>query len=126
MDLAMLADLSKWMEQTDLEEITLRKGKDRIMLKAGNEIDDSANIPVMPLKSISSPSIGLFRFAMPGRSRILSTGDKINRGDKLGWIETGQTREAVISQYTVNIKVIAIKDGQPAEYGQPLFFIETE
>lgn len=126
MDLEGLAALSKWLEGTDLEEITLRQGKDRITLKAGNDIEDSPNIPAMPLKSISSPSIGLFRFSMPGRSKTLSAGDKISRGDSLGWIETGQTREAVISQYTGNIKVIAIKDGQPAEYGQPLFFIEAE
>ncbi|MBO4555394.1 MAG: hypothetical protein J5706_01450 [Elusimicrobiales bacterium] len=126
MELATLAELSKWMEQTDLEEITLRQGNDKISFKAGNDCEETVIPQQSEIKIISAPSIGIFRFALPGRSKSIAAGDKINKGDEIGWMETGNAREAVISQYTGHIKIIAVKDGQPAEYGQPLFFIEPK
>jgi len=123
MDLSALAALSKWMEQTDLEEITLKHGKDKISFRTGN-FHEETEMPQAMVKSISAPSIGIFRFALPGRSKKLSSGDRINKDDELGWIETGSAREAVISPYSGTLKIIAVKDGQAAEYGQPLFFIE--
>lgn len=125
MDISALAELSKWMEQTDLEEIILRHGKDKITLKTGNS-EEEQKIPESPLRSVSSPSVGIFRFAKPGMSASLRQGSKISNGSILGWIETGRSWEPVKSACDGFIRIIAIRDGQPAEYGQPLFFIKTE
>jgi len=125
MDVIMLTALSKWMENTDLEEITWRSGKNKISLKTNNEPVESI-IPSSPLQPVLAPAIGIFRSSQPGQTNALTEGMKLSQGSELGWIETGKTREALKAPCQGNLKIIAIKDGQPAEYGQPLFFIEPE
>lgn len=125
MDVTTLTALSKWMENTDLEEVTWRCGKESISLKTSN-VSAASCMPVSRLQPVLSPSVGIFRSAVPGQTHNLQEGSKINKGGELGWLETGRTREPVQSPCSGTIKIIAIKDGQAAEYGQPLFFVETE
>ena len=44
MDVKTLTKLTKWMETTDLEEITWRNGEDKISLKLNNNPEQSAAI----------------------------------------------------------------------------------
>ena len=125
MDVTTLTALSKWMEDTDLDEVTWRHGKDSISLKTGN-IQSESCVPVSRLQPVLSPSVGIFRSSIPGHTSNLQEGSKTDKGAELGWIETGKNRESVQSPCAGILKIIAIKDGQAAEYGQPLFFVETE
>ncbi len=125
MDIENLASLSKWLEGTDLEEITLRFGKDRITLKTCNE-EIQPQIACTQLKSIQAPCIGIFRFAKPGTTSSIRQGASVSEGDILGWMETGREKTAIHADCPGKIKIITVQDGQAAEYGQPLFFIEPE
>ena len=125
MDVKTLSKLSKWMESTDLEEITWRYGEDKISLKINNNPEQSTAI-TSSLEPVLSPSIGLFRFSRPGKTNKLKEGDAVKKGQELGFLEVGKNCEIVDAPSDGIIKIITVEDGKPVEYGQPLFFLEPK
>lgn len=125
MDVKTLTKMTKWMEGTDLEEITWRSGDDKISLKLNNNPEHSAAI-ASSLEPVLSPSIGIFRFARPGKTNHLKEGASVKAGQELGVVEVGRDFKAVAAPSNGLLKIISIQDGKPVEYGQPLFFIEPK
>jgi len=125
MDVTTLTKLSKWMESTDLEEVTWAKGDDKISLKINNN-PERTNILTSTLEPIISPSIGMFHFSRLGKTNSIKENDTVVAGQELGVIEIGKNFESVITKSAGVIKLISIEDGKPVEYGQPLFFLEPK
>ena len=125
MDVKTLTKMTKWMESTDLEEITWRSGDDKISLKLNNNPAHSATIS-STLEPVLSPSIGIFRFARPGKTNHLKEGSAVKTGAELGVVEVGKDFKSVPAPSDGLLKIISIEDGKPVEYGQPLFFIEPK
>ncbi len=123
MDVKTLTKLTKWMETTDLEEITWRNGEDKISLKLNNNPEQSAAI-ASSMEPVLSPTIGIFRFARPGKTNHLKEGSSVKNGQELGVVEVGKDFKAVTAPSNGLLKIISIEDGKPVEYGQPLFFVE--
>lgn len=123
MDVKTLTKMTKWMETTDLEEITWKSGGDRISLKLNNTPEHSVTI-ASSLEPVLSPSIGIFRFARPGKTNHLKEGSTIKAGAELGVVEVGKELKSVTAASNGLLKIISIEDGKPVEYGQPLLFIE--
>lgn len=123
MDVKILAKLSKWMCSTDLEELTWESGENKISLKTNN-LPVETNIPASAVQPVLAPAIGIYHSAMLGSSNTFKEGQNIEKGQDLGWIETGKNREPILASCSGTLKISAAKDGQPTEYGQPLFFIE--
>lgn len=67
---------------------------------------------------IRSKDVGLFR-----TDASLSTGDKIEKGQKLGAIEAISVHHDLISSYSGSVVEVMVNDGDPVEYGQPLFVL---
>ncbi|HBA59354.1 MAG TPA: hypothetical protein DCZ92_00745 [Elusimicrobia bacterium] len=125
MDVKTLTKLTKWMESTDLEEITWKNGEDKISLKFNNNpvhnsVLSSAMEPVL------APSIGIFRFARPGKTNHLKEGASVKKGQELGIVEVGKDFKSVTAPANGLLKIISIEDGKPVEYGQPMFFVEPK
>lgn len=125
MDVKTLTKLTKWMETTDLEEITWRSGDDKISLRLNNNPEHSANFS-SNMEPVLSPSIGIFRFALPGKTNLLKEGSSVKAGQELGVVEVGKDFKSVTAPGAGLLKIISIQDGKPVEYGQPLFFIEPK
>lgn len=125
MDVKTLTKMTKWMETTDLEEITWRSGDDKISLKLNNNPDHSANFS-SNMEPVLSPSIGIFRFARPGKTNHLKEGAAVKAGQELGLVEVGKEFKPVTAHTNGLLKIISIQDGKPVEYGLPLFFIEPK
>lgn len=123
MDVKTLTKMTKWMESTDLEEITWKSGDDKISLKLNNNPEHSATIS-SSMEPVLAPSIGIFRFAQPGKTNHLKEGSTIKKGQELGLVEVGKDFKSVAAPSDGLLKIISIEDGKPVEYGQPLFFIE--
>ncbi len=123
MDVKTLTKITKWMETTDLEEITWRSGDDKISLRLNNNPEHNASI-ASSMEPVLSPSIGIFRFARPGKTNHLKEGSSVKAGVDLGVVEVGKDFKSVIAPSNGLLKIISIEDGKPVEYGQPLFFIE--
>lgn len=123
MDVKTLTKLTKWMETTDLEEITWKSGDDKISLKLNNNPEHNASI-ASSMEPVLSPSIGIFRFARPGKTNQLKEGSAVKQGQELGVVEVGKDFKSVTAPANGLLKIISIEDGKPVEYGQPLFFFE--
>ncbi len=123
MDIKTLTKISKWMETTDLEEITWKSGEDKISLKINNNPAHTATISTN-LEPVLAPSIGMFRFARPGKTNHLKEGASVKKGQELGVIEVGKDFKPVPAPADGLLKIISVEDSKPVEYGQPLFFVE--
>ena len=125
MDVKTLSKLTKWMETTDLEEITWRSGEEKISLKLNNNPMHNAAIS-STMEPVLAPSIGIFRFSRPGKTNHLKEGAALKKGQELGVVEVGKDFKPVLSPADGLLKIISIEDGKPVEYGQPVFFVEPK
>ncbi|MES2207115.1 MAG: acetyl-CoA carboxylase biotin carboxyl carrier protein [Pseudomonadota bacterium] len=73
---------------------------------------------------IKSPMVGTFyRAASPGAKPFAEIGQTIKVGDVLCIIEAMKLMNEIEAETSGVIKSILIENGQPVEYGQPLFLI---
>ena len=83
---------------------------------------DSSN-----LVTISAPLVGTFyASAKPGEPPFINKGDTINQGQSICIIEAMKIFNEIESEYNGKIVDILISDGDPVEYGQPLFTLKDE
>ncbi|HOW88742.1 MAG TPA: biotin/lipoyl-binding protein [Elusimicrobiales bacterium] len=123
MDVKTLSKITKWMESTDLEEVTWKNGGDKISLKVNNTPEPHSKFS-SSVVTVSAPSIGVFRFARPGKANAVKQGMTVKKGAELGVVEAAKEFKPVSAPVDGNLKIVSVEDGQTVEYGQPLFFIE--
>ena len=68
--------------------------------------------------------VGTFRRSVSkGRPPLIMLGNHIKPGDPLAVVECMKIPTDVVSYCAGEVKEILVEDGQPVEYGQPLFSI---
>jgi len=73
---------------------------------------------------VKSPMVGTFyRSASPGSKAFVDVGQSVNSGDTLCIIEAMKLLNEIESDKTGTITAILVENGQPVEFGQPLFVI---
>lgn len=73
---------------------------------------------------VKSPMVGTFyRSASPGSKPFVDVGQNVNTGDTLCIIEAMKLLNEIDADQTGVIKAILVENGQPVEFGQPLFVI---
>ena len=73
---------------------------------------------------VKSPMVGTFyRSASPGAKAFVDVGQTVNSGDTLCIIEAMKLLNEIESDQAGVIKAILVENGQPVEFGQPLFII---
>jgi acetyl-CoA carboxylase biotin carboxyl carrier protein len=82
--------------------------------------------PIAPTGHVvKSPMVGTFyRSAQPGAEPFVTVGSTINEGDTLCLIEAMKLLNEIEADKGGTVKAILVENGQPVEYGQPLFVIE--
>ena len=74
---------------------------------------------------LKSPMVGTFyRAPSPGSPPFVEIGQAVTKGQTLCIIEAMKLMNEIESDATGTIKAILVENGQPVEYGQPLFLIE--
>ena len=74
---------------------------------------------------VKSPMVGTFyRSASPGAKPFVEVGDTVKVGDTLCIVEAMKLMNEIESDKAGVIKAILTENGQPVEFGQPLFLIE--
>lgn len=74
---------------------------------------------------ITSPMVGTFyRSPSPGAKHFVELGQHVNVGDTVCIIEAMKMLNQIEADYAGNIKAIMVENGQPVEYGQPLFVVD--
>ena len=70
------------------------------------------------------PMVGTFyRAASPGAEPFMEIGSSLKAGQTLCIIEAMKLLNEIESDATGVIKAILVENGQPVEYGEPLFII---
>ena len=73
---------------------------------------------------VTSPMVGTFyRASAPGEAPFVEIGDSVTVGAALGIIEAMKLMNEIDSDAAGAVKAILVENGQPVEYGQPLFVI---
>ncbi|MDO4636704.1 MAG: acetyl-CoA carboxylase biotin carboxyl carrier protein [Lautropia sp.] len=76
-------------------------------------------------KTVKSPMVGtLYRAPTPEAEPFVSVGSTVKVGDTLCIIEAMKLMNEIDSEFSGTIVEVLVENGQPIEYGQPLFIIE--
>lgn len=148
MDLRKLKTLIELVEGSGIAELEISEGEERVRITrtvaAAQQIYAAAPQPAAapaapppaaaaaePAKPaapeghvVKSPMVGTFyRSASPGSKPFVDVGQNVNSGDTLCIIEAMKLLNEIDADQTGVIKAILVENGQPVEFGQPLFVI---
>lgn len=74
---------------------------------------------------VKSPMVGTFyRSAQPGSDPFVQVGSEVKEGATLCIIEAMKLLNEIEADKAGVVRAILVENGQPVEYGQPLFVIE--
>src|SRR5258707_1942403 len=75
--------------------------------------------------TLKSPMVGTFyRAPSPGAPAFVEVGQSVTKGQTLCIIEAMKLLNEIECDQSGTVKAILVENGQPVEYGQPLFLIE--
>lgn len=151
MDLRKLKTLIELVEASNIAELEISEGEERVRITRSvalgqqmfaaqpqPQIMTAAAAPVAAVAApveaakpatveghiIKSPMVGTFyRSSSPGAKAFVDVGQNINSGDTLCIIEAMKLLNEIDSDFAGVVKAILVENGQPVEYGQPLFVI---
>jgi acetyl-CoA carboxylase biotin carboxyl carrier protein len=76
-------------------------------------------------RSVTAPMVGTFyASSSPGSKAFVEIGSEVNIGDTLCIIEAMKMMNQIESDKAGRVTAILVKNGEPVEFGQPLFVIE--
>lgn len=77
------------------------------------------------LHTIKSPMVGTFyRASGPDAAPFCQVGDRVNPNSVLCIVEAMKLMNEIKAEMSGTVRKILVENGQPVEYGQPLFAIE--
>ncbi len=151
MDLRKLKSLIELFESSDIGELEIAEGEERVritrappsatpstVLQAAPQpqvvVADApvkapeAMPPAVPVEAeghvVKSPMVGTFyRAGAPGSKAFVEVGDSVQVGDPLCIIEAMKLMNEIEADQAGVVKAILAENGQPVEYGQPLVVI---
>ena len=143
MDLRKLKTLIDLVSESGVAELEITEGDDRVKIvnrvgaapvvaaapaaaPAPAATSESAAAPVVAedTRTINSPMVGTFyRAPSPGAKPFADVGQKVKAGDTVCIIEAMKLLNEIETEYDGVIKEILVENGQPVEFGQPLFVI---
>ncbi len=146
MDIRKIKKLIELLQESDIAEIEIHEKDESVRISrhgsqppqyvaAPAPIAAPAAVAASPAEpdgvaeisghTVDSPMVGTFyRAPSPGASAFVEVGQSVNVGDTLCIIEAMKLLNQIEADKTGVIKSIHAENGQPVEYGQPLFVIE--
>jgi acetyl-CoA carboxylase biotin carboxyl carrier protein len=146
MDLRKLKKLIDLVEESGISELELTEGEEKVRISrtitsaapvtqyvaapapvaapAAAAPVANAPAPEPEGKIVKSPMVGTFyRASSPDAKAFVDVGSSINAGETVCIIEAMKLLNEIESEYAGVIKKIFVENGQPVEYGEPLFLI---
>ncbi len=141
MDLKVVKAIYKFIKETDIVEIEVEGPEGKVKLKRGSAsaalAESESEPPSAPkraapkaapdnIKIMTSPMVGTFFSASsPDVSPFVEVGSTIKKGQPMCIIEAMKLMNEVESEYGGKVVSVLVENGQPVEYGEPLFNIEV-
>lgn len=150
MDIRKVKKLIELLEESGISEIEIREGEETVRISRHSQgaapmvysqapismsaIAASVAAPPAPAvaapaipagHTVMSPMVGSFyRAAAPGSKPFVEVGQRVNVGDVVCIIEAMKMLNQIESDKAGVITAILVENGEPVEYGEPLFVIE--
>ena len=149
MDLRKLKKLIDLVEQSGISELEITEGEETVRISRASSqpvyaqhpqahhipVSASAAMPAAAAQAataeepsghvLKSPMVGTFyRSPSPGAGHFVEVGSSVEAGQTLCIIEAMKLLNEIESDKTGVIKAILVENGQPVEFGEPLFVIE--
>jgi acetyl-CoA carboxylase biotin carboxyl carrier protein len=150
MDLRKLKTLIDLVQQSGIAELEITEGEEKVRISRGATAPPASAVPVTVLTTpesaaaapapapespaaapeqaeghvIKSPMVGTFyRASAPGTKFFVEVGSQVKAGDTVCIIEAMKLLNEIETDHDGVVKAILVENGQPVEYGQPLFVI---
>jgi len=153
MDLRKLKKLIDLVQESGIAELEITEGEEKVKIVKGGEATvtplapatteaprpaaAAASAPATPAPPpaapeepvaeghvLKAPMVGTFyRSASPESKAFVEVGQSIKAGETVCIIEAMKLMNEIEADATGVIKAILVENGQPVEYGQPLFII---
>lgn len=109
---------------SNITENTIKENSsENIKEKSDNNLDKNEELEDYNI--VKSPMVGTFYIKpSPTSNPYVNIGQKVKKGDTLCIIEAMKLMNEIESEFDGEIIEILIKDGEPVEYGKPLFKIK--
>ncbi len=154
MDIRKIKKLIELLEESGVAEIEIHEGEESVRISRqcqelapglvpapvpavspavpGATPETSVNVPatepepeVIEYLQVTSPMVGTFyRAPTPGAKPFVEVGQGVEVGSVLCIIEAMKILNQIEADKAGVIKDVLVENGQPVEYGQPLFSIE--
>ena len=144
MDLRKIKKLMELLEESGISEIEVKEGEESIKLSRISQSQapvvqqpvtdvtptttppvDTKQKDIIDGETINSPMVGTFyRSASPDSKPFIEKGQKINKGDTVCILEAMKMMNQVTAESNGTIVDILVDDGEPVEFGQPLFVVK--
>ena len=149
MDLRKLKKLIDLVQESGIGEIEITEGEEKVRISRqspggaqvlmsppgmqpmayGAPAPAAEAAPAAPPEpkghQLKSPMVGTFyRAPSPGAPSFIEAGQSVTKGQTLCIIEAMKLLNEIESDATGTVTAILVENGQPVEYGQPLFLIE--
>lgn len=153
MDLRKLKKLIDLVEESGISELEITEGEEKVKIvkggvgfpataqvSAGHAVSLPAEAPAAPATApsatpasaeakqeghvLKSPMVGTFyRSPSPDAKAFVEVGQTIKEGQTICIIEAMKLMNEIEADASGVVKAILVENGQPVEYGQPLFVI---
>lgn len=152
MDIRKIKKLIEMLEESNLGEIEIKEGEESIRISRGGSAPATMQMPqwmsappqAVPAHAaitvaaaapaapslptghmVTSPMVGTFyRSPSPSAAAFVEVGNQVKVGDTLCIIEAMKILNTIESDKAGTVKAILKDNGQPVEFGEPLFVIE--
>ncbi|QMT40705.1 acetyl-CoA carboxylase biotin carboxyl carrier protein [Neisseria shayeganii] len=154
MDLRKLKKLIDLVEESGIAEIEVTEGEEKVRITRSLATPQATYAPAAPAVTAAaplaaapaavtaapveaapsardlghaqkSPMVGTFyRAPGPNAPAFVEVGQTVNAGDTLCIIEAMKLMNEIEAEKSGVVKEILVENGQPVEYGEPLFIIE--
>jgi acetyl-CoA carboxylase biotin carboxyl carrier protein len=153
MDLRKLKTLIDLVAESDIAELEVTEGESKVRIVKSSAMPQNqvvmmqpqgmqpqyqqhaapvaapvASVPAAPAEPtghvVKSPMVGTFyRSSAPGAAAFVEVGQSIKEGDTLCIIEAMKLLNEIDADVSGVVTQVLVENGQPVEFGQPLFVI---
>jgi acetyl-CoA carboxylase biotin carboxyl carrier protein len=153
MDIRKVKKLIELLEESGIAELEIREGEETVRISrhgSGATFVNAGPAMMQPMAApapaaapaaaapaapaapaqptghaVTSPIVGTFyRSSSPSAKSFVEVGTAVKEGDTLCIIEAMKIMNQIEADKSGIVKAILVENGQPVEFGQPLFIIE--
>jgi acetyl-CoA carboxylase biotin carboxyl carrier protein len=146
MDLRKLKKLIDLVQESGIAELEITEGEEKVRIARGGQVSiapagtgvapapaaaqvpaagaPAAEVPGEARHTLNAPMVGTFyRASAPDAKPFVEVGQQVKEGEPVCIIEAMKLMNEIEADATGTVVEILVENGQPVEYGQPLFVI---